>query len=415
MKSIAEALEAMTEGFTPIGVVGIPLEDASGFYLAEEVTARFDSPSFDNSAMDGYAVRAQDVTAASPESPVTLTVSGESRAGETSPPPLSPHTACRILTGAPMPEGADSVVIQEDTKRVGTQVLVMVACPLRSHVRERGSDLSAGAAIMQTGDVIGPGEIGLLASQNVSEVRVFERPTIALVSTGDELREIGDSVAHGQIINSNAYVLADMVRRAGAIPLCFPAVPDDLSAIEDVLQKALEADVVITTGGVSVGSYDLVQRAFDNLGVQRGFWKVRIKPGKPIAFALHGETPVIGLPGNPISAMVTFEILVLPCIRRMLGDRSPHPQPVPATLRGHYRKRPGRVEIARGVAERQGAELQVTLHPRQGSGSLPSFVGVNALALLPADRGEFVEGEVLDVLLWGPGLRGARTFFDGLR
>lgn len=415
MKSIAEALEAMIGGFSPIGAVEIPLEDASGFYLAEDISAPFDSPAFDNSAMDGYAVRAQDVVGASRESPVSLTVSGESRAGETSPAPLSPHTACRIFTGAPMPQGADSVVIQEDTERDGQQVLVLHAGAVRSHVRERGSDLSAGAAMMRTGDGIGPGEIGLLASQNVSKVRVFERPTIALVSTGDELREIGDSVVHGQIVNSNAYVLADMVRRAGAIPLSFPAVRDDLAAIEDVLSKALEADVVITTGGVSVGSYDLVQQAFDNLGIQRGFWKVRIKPGKPIAFALHDQTPVIGLPGNPISAMVTFEILVLPCIRRMLGDRSPHPQPVPATLRGHYRKRPGRVEIARGVAERQGALLEVTLHPRQGSGSLPSFVGVNALALLPADRGEFVEGDVLDVLLWGPGLRGSRTFFEGSR
>jgi molybdopterin molybdotransferase len=313
-----------------------------------------------------------------------------------------------------MPAGAGAVVIQEDTERDGDEVRIKEPSTEGTHIRPRGSDLRAGSTLLRAGDRLWPGEVGLLASQNLDRVHVFRQPRVALLCTGDELRELGADLEAGTIINSNVYVLGEMLRALGAIPVPLPAVPDSLPEIEASLRKALEADVVITMGGVSVGAYDLVHRAFESLGIEPSFWKVRIKPGKPIAFAQHEGKPVIGVPGNPMSAMVTFEVLIAPCLRKMLGDPQPHPQPVRARLRHGYCRRPGRVEIARGVATREGEEIVVVLHDLQGSGSLPSFVGVNALVILPADRGELRAGEPVDALLWGPGLRGARSFFDGM-
>ncbi|MBW1874861.1 MAG: molybdopterin molybdotransferase MoeA, partial [Deltaproteobacteria bacterium] len=411
MRSIAEALASMLPVFSPLGEEEVHLTESSGRYVSRDVTARFDSPPFDNSAMDGYAVRAADVASASPDAPVRLPVGGESRAGGPLPEPLRPGTACRIYTGAPMPAGADAVIMQEDTDTQGEEVTIRESSHEGKHVRAQGTDVSSGALLLQTGDRLWPGEIGLLASQNIDRVHVFRRPQVALLSTGDELRELGDDLEPGAIINSNVYVLTEMLRALGVNPVPLPAAPDTLPEVEAALRKALEADVVITMGGVSVGAYDFVHEAFKNVGVEPGFWKVRIKPGKPLAFAQYEGKPVVGLPGNPISAMVTFEVLVAPCLRKMLGDPQPHPQPVVARLRNAYRRRPGRVEIARAVATREGDEIIVALHDRQGSGSLPSFVGVNALVILPSDRAELAAGDRVEAILWGPGLRGVSSVF----
>jgi molybdopterin molybdotransferase len=313
-----------------------------------------------------------------------------------------------------MPKGADAVVIQEDTRREGDAVEVLEASSLGKHVRVRGSDVKAGSILLAAGECIRAGELGLLASQNILHVPVYRRPRVALLSTGDELRELGAELEPGAIVNSNVYVLTEMLREIGVIPVPLPAARDELPEIEAALRTALEADVVITMGGVSVGAYDLVQEAFAKVGIEPGFWKVRIKPGKPLAFAQLDGKPVVGLPGNPISAMVTFEILLAPCLRKMLGDPAPHPQPFVARLRDGYRRRPGRVEIARAVATREGDEIIVALHDRQGSGSLPSFVGINALVILPADKAELQAGEEVDAIPWGQGIRGSRSFFERL-
>ena len=414
MQSVADALASMMGAFEPRGEEEVALPEAAGRYLSRDVTARLDSPPFDNSAMDGYAVFAEDVVAASTSDPARLRVHGESRAGGEAPSLLERGTACRIFTGAPMPPGADAVVIQEDTRRQRDEVEVLEASHAGRHVRTRGGDVRAGSTLLRAGDRVRAGEIGLLASQNIDRVHVFGRPTVALLSTGDELRPLGADLPPGTIVNSNLYALTQMLLDLGVVPIALPAAPDRLPDIEGALRKALEADVVISMGGVSVGEYDLVHEAFANLGIELGFWKVRIKPGKPLAFASYEGKPVIGLPGNPISAMVTFEVLVAPCLRKMLGDPEPHPQPVAARLREGYRRRPGRVEIARALATREGDDLVVTLNTRQGSGSLTSFVGVNALVILPADRAELAAGERVDAILWGGGLRGPRSFFDGL-
>jgi molybdopterin molybdotransferase len=412
MRSIAEALTSMLPAFSPLGEEEVHLTESSGRYVSRNVMARFDAPPFDNSAMDGYAVHAADVASAGPDTPVRLPVRCESRAGGPVPEPLESGTACRIFTGAPMPPGADAVVIQEDTDRHSDEVAIREASAMGKHVRAKGSDVASGALLLRAGDRMWPGEIGLLASQNVDRVHVFRRPRVAVLSTGDELRELGDDLDPGMIVNSNAYVLPEMVRALGADPVVLPAAPDALAGLEASLRTALEADVVITTGGVSVGEYDFVNEAFENAGIEQVFWKVRMKPGKPVSFARYQGKPVVGLPGNPISAMIGFEVLVAPCIRKMLGDPRPHPQPVLARLRDPYRRRPGRLEIARAVATREGEDIIVALQSLQGSGSLPSFVGVNALVLLPADKGELAAGEEVETLLWGPGLQGTASFFD---
>jgi molybdopterin molybdotransferase len=412
MQSIAEALASMMPAFSPLGEEPVPLAQAFGRYLSQDIRAAFDSPPFDNSAMDGYAVRAADVADAGPTSPVRLAIRGESRAGGPLPSPLEPATACRIFTGAPMPPGADAVVIQEDTETSGDEVAVLEASPIGKHIRARGSDVSAGATLLPAGARIWHGELGLLASQNIERVCVYKRPRVALLSTGDELRKLGATLEPGAIVNSNVYVLTEMLRELGVVPVPLPAAPDSLPEIESALRQALESDVVITMGGVSVGEYDFVHEAFAAVGIEMSFWKVRIKPGKPLAFARYEGKPVIGVPGNPISAMVTFEVLVAPCLRKMLGDPQPHPQPVRARLTEGYSRRAGRVEIARAVATRDGDDLAVTLMSQQGSGSLPSFVGVNALVILPADKAELHPGERVDMILWGAGLRGSSSFFD---
>jgi molybdopterin molybdotransferase len=412
MRSIAEALASMLPAFAPLGEEEVQLTESAGRYLSREVRARFDSPPFDNSAMDGYAVRAVDVASATKDRPIRLPVRGESRAGGPLPERLEPGTVCRIFTGAPMPAGADAIVIQEDTDRDGDEVSIRESSPVGKHVRAQGSDVSSEALLVRAGARLWPGEFGLLASQNIERVHVYRRPKVAILSTGDELRQLGDDLEPGMIINSNVYVLTEMLRAVGAIPVPLPAAPDALAEIEGSLRTALEADVVITTGGVSVGEYDFVNEAFENVGIEPMFWKVRIKPGKPASFAQYQGKPVIGVPGNPISAMVAFEVLIAPCLRKMLGDPQPHPEPVVARLREPYRRRPGRVEIARGVATREGDEIIVALHPLQGSGSLPSFVGVNALVILPADKAELAAGEKVEAILWGPGLKAANSIFE---
>ncbi|MEM7137164.1 MAG: gephyrin-like molybdotransferase Glp [Myxococcota bacterium] len=414
MRSIAEALDGMLEAFRVLGTETVALPEAAGRHLAQDVEASFDSPPFDNSAMDGYAVRSQEVGSASQETPVTLRVRGESRAGGDIPEALEPGAACRIFTGATMPSGADAVVIQEDTTRDGDDVKIIEASFEGRHVRAQGSDVRRGDVLVGAGDKLEAGEIGLLASQNVARVDVFRQPRVALLSTGDELEALGGSLGPGKIINSNLYVLTEMVRSVGGVPVPMPAARDDVPSIEAALRDALTADVVITMGGVSVGEYDFVHEAFKRVGIEPEFWKVRIKPGKPLTFAQHEGTPVIGLPGNPISAMVTFEVLVAPCLRRMLGDPEPHPQPIQARLTHGYAKKRGRVEIARAVARRHDGEVTVTLKQLQGSGSLPSFVGVNALVILPSDRGDFRADDTVETLLWGRGLRADASFFEGV-
>lgn len=394
MKPISEALGEVLSAFGPRGVERVSLLEAAGRVLAVAPRARVDLPPFDNSAMDGYAVRAADVVGASEGSPVTLPVCGESRAGGGAPDALPAGSAMRIFTGAVMPAGADAVIMQEDTTREGDAVAVRIAPSAGRHVRHRASDLAAGAELC-AGVVLGPGELGLLASQHHAQVSVYRRPRVAILSTGDELIEVSDSPQPGKIVNSNAYALAAQVREAGGDPWILPNCGDRLEAIVELVRAGLSADVLLSVGGVSVGEYDLMGQAFQQAGVSQGFWKVAIKPGKPLSFGVKDGVPVIGLPGNPVSAMVTFEVFVRPGVRRMLGDPRPFRSHGTVRLAHAHSHRTGRTELAR--ARLDGARV-ADLRRLQGSGSLPSMVGVDAYVVLDANRAEFPEGAELPAI-----------------
>lgn len=399
MKRIVEALNEMMPAFVPVGVERVDLKDAAGRYLGAHVAARFDLPPFDNSAMDGYAVRAADVAGATDDAPIPLPVGGESRAGGPAPPPLEPHRAIRIFTGAVMPSGADAVVIQENTDVDGPTVLVKAPATEGANVRARASDLARGSVMLAEGSHVGPGEIGLMAAQRYNTATVYRRPVVAILCTGDELRDIADPVEPGTIVNSNAYAISAQVREAGGVPWVLPNVPDELDITVQRVREALTADLVVTCGGVSVGDYDLVKQAFDANRVDARFWKVRIKPGKPLTFGRRGSTPLVGLPGNPVSAMVTFEVFVRPAIRRMLGDPRPFRVRHTVDLARDHRHSPGRPELIRATVERTGDRLLAHPLRLQGSGSLPSMVGVDALVLLEAGRRDFRAGEPRDAVL----------------
>lgn len=398
--------------FRPVGTERVALSEAAGRFLAEPVLARSDLPAFSNSAMDGYAVRSTDVLAASSEGPVALPVVAESRAGGPTPPPLSAGQAMRIFTGAVLPEGADAVVMQENTEASDGQVRILQAARAFENVREQGSDLAAGAVMLAKGLGLSAGEVGILAAQRIGAVTVYRRPTVAILSTGDELRDITDVEAPGTIVNSNAYALAAQVKEAGGIPWVQPNVPDRLEDTVHRLQDALTADLVICCGGVSVGEYDFVKEAFEQVGIEADFWKVAVKPGKPLTFGTRGKTPVVGLPGNPISAMVTFEAFVRPGLRAMQGDARPYRPAHPVILTHPHRHSPGRPELARATVERTERGLMATLLRLQGSGSLPSMVGVDAFVMLPQGVRDFPAGHSLQAILLRDGQGAAEAPFS---
>ena len=429
MISISEALARMMPRFSPLEAERVPLDRALGRSLACALEAREDVPGFDNSAMDGYAVSAADLAGASREGPVALPLASESRAGGPLPSPLVRGTAARIFTGAPMPEGADAVVMQEDVERRGdgieersgvtvgrhlppsagvgmpsrsgaTDVIAFFAAPRPGkHVRRRAEVLARGQALFDAGDAIGVGEIGVLASQGFAQVPVHRRPRVALLSTGDELREIGEPPRPGSLVDSNAHALAAAVREAGGVPLVLPRAPDDRGLLLDAVRAGLAgADVLVTCGGVSVGEYDLLHEVFREAGVEEVFWKVRIKPGKPLRFGLFGRgalrsVPVIGLPGNPVSALLIFEIFVRPGLRRMLGDRRPFRDVVGVELASPLSAPGARTELVRATLERREGRAPLALPKRdQGSGNLTSLVGLDALVIVPEGSAALAAG-----------------------
>jgi len=414
MKSIPEALSTMMNRFTPRATERVSLAQSMGRYLAQPLVARTCLPPFSNSAMDGYAVRSEELVGASEAAPVRRPLVGESRAGGGIPEPLAPGAVMRIFTGAAMPEGADAVVAQEDTEQTDGIVELRYAPNAGRHVRPEASDLSEGDALLAPGVRLGSGELALLVSQEITEVSVYRRPVVAIVSTGDELRDPGDPATPGTLINSNAPMLAAAVREAGAEPWVLPRAPDDAEAIESTVRQALRADVVLTTGGVSVGDYDFLHQVFDKVGVETLFWKIAIKPGKPVRFGVAGNVPVVGLPGNPVSAWVTFQVFVAPGLARMAGSATPHTGALRVELAHAHRRKAGRTELARARLAPTPDGFSATLHSLQGSGSLPSMRSVDALVVLPETRGEFEAGDTLWALPVGALPQRVHSVFDSL-
>jgi molybdopterin molybdotransferase len=376
----------------------VAVDAAAGRVLAEDVCAPFDLPSFDYSAMDGYAVATASFGGGGPW---TLPVLGESRTGGVLE-PLVRGCACRIFTGAPVPAGADAVVMQERVTRTGDQATFDAKPKAGAHIRRRGEDLASGAVALAKGTRLRAAHVGLAATCDRAWLEVARRPLVTIISTGDELRPPGSGRADGSSIpESNGVALRAMAERAGAVARVGPIAADDRAATARAFAKALEGcDVLVTVGGVSVGDHDWVRPALEESAVVLDFWKVAIKPGKPLLLGRRGRSIVVGLPGNPASAMITFALIGVPLLRALQGDRAPVASSRRVRCAGFARSEPGRMEFVRATLARDGAgETWATPATNQASGATSSLAHADALLRVPADVTSIARGEPCEVQL----------------
>ena len=388
-----EALELVLADVVALGNERISLVDALGRTLGSDVVASRSLPPADNSAMDGYALRAHEQGV---ELPVTATIP----AGVGVPAALPPGQAARIFTGAPIPLGADTVVAQECTSRDGEgPVRVVIPEPRGGNVRRAGEDVRAGDRLLVVGSVLGPAQIGLLAGQGVVGVSVVRRPVVAILATGDEVHEPGDPLPDGHIYSSNGATLMARVLEAGGIPRSLGIARDDQASIEAALAGIAGADVVLTIGGVSVGEYDFVKEAIAALGGEQTFWTVRVRPGKPNAFGRIGGARWFGLPGNPVSCDVSFLLYVRPAMMALQGRADRFLPTADAILQEPLRKKAGFMLMLRGEHRREADRLLVRTTGPQGSGIQSSMARATCLLALPEDAVELAEGDTVRVIL----------------
>jgi molybdopterin molybdotransferase len=401
MLELEEALTRILAALpTPQGE-SVSLNEANGRFVLEPVVSPIDLPAFDNSAMDGYALRAEDVLAAKVNAPVRLALVGRAVAGEVFTGEVKPGTCVRLFTGSPMPIGADSVIMQEDTRSEPDkpgEILVLDSVRPWENVRFRGEDVRAGTFLAAPGQVLTAGRLSLLAAAGVQHVTVGQRPNVALLSTGSELKEPGQPLQPGQIYESNRIGLGALIRNAGAKPSILPLVPDNLEATELAISHAFkQCDLVVTTGGASVGELDLVRSAFTRLGGEIDFWKVAIKPGRPFMFGRFGNQLLLGLPGNPVSALVTFLLLVRPALLRMQGATELGLPTAMGVLAEELSNPGSRRHFVRVIMDAKGT---VTLAGSQASHLLGSFAAANGLLDLPPQSSLPAGGSVA-VKRWG--------------
>jgi len=382
--SIDAALELVLGHVRPLDPEPVVTAGASGRVLALDARAAVDLPPFASSAMDGYAVRAADT-------PGELTVLGQSAAGRPSGDPLAPGSAAVISTGAVVPAGADAVVPIERTTLAGSTVSVEGVAP-GAHVRPRGGDAHAGDVVAEAGARLGPPQIAALAAAGVAAVSCARRPRVVLLATGSELRAPGEPLRPGEIYESNTILLAAQAASAGATAGVLAPVEDDPAKTREALERALAADVVITSGGVSVGPHDLVRASLAALGVEEVFWRVAVRPGKPVAFSVRGRTLVFGLPGNPVSALVGFELFVRPALLALQGAREPGPAYLPARLAVAVQRNAGRDELLRARVRMDGEGAVVAPLGGQESHMIVRAASAAALVLVPHGSGELPAG-----------------------
>ncbi|RMD98196.1 MAG: molybdopterin molybdenumtransferase MoeA [Deltaproteobacteria bacterium] len=395
MISVEEARKTILEAIEPLPAERLCLLDVLGRVLAEDVVSTRTIPPWDNSAMDGYALRAEDTEGAAAQSPVSLQIVGEVAAGGYYEAPLQPGEAVRILTGAPVPAGANAVVMQEIVEVSDGTLRLRAPVPRGANVRPAGEDVAAGTCVLQRGTPLKPAHIGMLAALGKSFVQVFQRPRVAILATGDELVEVDRPLGQGQITNSNAYALTAQVEACGAQPVMLGIARDHPDDLREKLRAAIHADLLVTSGGVSVGDFDYVKEVLAAIGCTMRFWKVAMKPGKPLAFGTMGGKPVFGLPGNPVSTMVSFELFVRPALRRMMGDRAPFAPELHARLDPPLRGGGKRTNFVRVTLHHEGGELVARSTGNQGSGILSSMVAAHALAVLPPDDAQHSEADLI--------------------
>ncbi|MEW5766730.1 MAG: gephyrin-like molybdotransferase Glp [bacterium] len=402
MIEVEEALGIILDHIRVLDPEEVGILDCLDRTLAEEIYAEMDIPPFRSSAMDGYAVITADTVEASEVSPVYLEVVEDIPAGSLPKKPLSSGQATRIMTGAPLPAGANGVIMVEYTERTDGKVKLIRKVSPMENVREAGEDVAGGELVLSKGSLIRPAEVGMLASLGKRSVFCVRKPRVAILSTGDEVVDIDQELSPGKIRNSNGYSLYAQVVRYGGIPVLLGIAPDDEVKIKNQIEQGLgSSDMLVISGGVSVGDYDLVKGVLADLGVEMKFWKVAMKPGKPLAFGLVKEKPVFGLPGYPVSVLVVFEQFVRPAMRKMAGRKCLKKPEIEAELCEEIKKKPGRRNYLRGVIEKKDGQYYARTTGPQGSGILSSMVKANALLVLPSEvsylkTGDKIKAQILD-------------------
>jgi molybdopterin molybdotransferase len=398
---VDEAKRIVLEQAATLGTEQVALRDGIGRVLAHDLLADTALPPFDNSAMDGYAIRSADVVGATAARPVTLRLVGEVAAGQVFDQPVRRGEAVQIMTGAPLPQGADGVVMLEAARLRGGLVEVFNDVPPGMHVRRAGEDIRAGQLALSAGTRIRLAHLGLLAGLGCARVGVYRLPRVAVLATGSELVEVDEPLAPGKIRNANSLMLGAFLRRLGIEPLDLGVVVDERALIRQQLEEAAQSDVLLISGGVSVGEHDLVKRVLRDLGMETLFWRVNMKPGKPLLFGRLRKSVVFGLPGNPISCVVCFLEFIAPFLRRMMGASGSDDGRIAAELTRPLRKKEPRAELFTAWLEADQGRLSVRPTPQQGSGMLNSLATANALIVLPEEVTQREAGDLVDVLpLW---------------
>lgn len=401
MIPVQKALETILDHVQRMGTEKMDLLHSLGRVLAEPVVSVRDHPPWNSSAMDGYAVLHGELSQASEERPILLEVIEEIAAGVLPQKAIQPGQTSRIMTGAPVPEGADAVIRVEDTQTEGNRVRILQAVEAGENIRLRGEDLRAGTVVLPQNSVIGPAEVGLLASVGRSHIQVYQRPRVAILATGNELADLGETLSLNKIMNSNGYAVAAQVIEAGGVPMLLGIAKDTREELSNRLTQGLSADLIVISGGVSVGEYDFVKEVLGELGVTMAFWKVAMKPGEPLAFGMLKAKPVFGLPGNPVSTMVTFEQFVRPVLRKMQGHALLFRPVIEAILMERITKKIGKTHFLRAVARKTGDRYEVWTTGSQSSGVLTSMVKANGLLIFPSEAGEIEKGQTVQVQLLG--------------
>jgi molybdopterin molybdotransferase len=397
--SVDEALATVLGAVEPLGVERVPLLDALGRVLAQEVRSPRDIPGFNNSAMDGFAVRAADVAGASTDKPVRLTVTETVPAGKMPSREVQPGQAARTMTGAPIASGADAIIPVEQTRDSGDTVEILASAAAHAFVRPRGEDVKLGELVMSPGRLLGAADLGMLASLNRAMVGVYRRPRVAIVATGDELVDVDEAPSGAQVVNSSAYALSGAIREAGGEAAILRVARDTPDDVRERLTEAMAFDVIFTTGGVSVGQFDHVKTVMDELGLKTLFHGVAQRPGRPLKFGTLGKSPVFGLPGNPVSTLVCFYLYARPALLKM-GGRSQVGLPrVTARCARDIKLAKGLTEFVRVKLERRDGEYVAMPTGNQGSGIFSSVSRADGLLIGPAERDQLREGESGQVLI----------------
>ncbi|MBI4825029.1 MAG: molybdopterin molybdotransferase MoeA [Nitrospirae bacterium] len=402
MISVDEALKTVLDSVKgTLGKEKVGIIESLGRVLAEDIHSDCDLPAFDYSAMDGFAIRSSDSISAAKASGIKLKISGEFRAGGDTSSKVNKGEAVKIMTGAPIPEGADAVVMVENTKEADGFVEVFEHIEAGDNIRLAGEDIRKGDLVLEKGSLIGPSHIGMLASMGIAIVNVSKRPKVAIVTTGDEVISIEEKMQPGKIRNSNAYSLFTQVIASCGMPVNKGVAKDNKKSLSDALKSCLECDIIVTSGGVSMGEYDYVKEVMNELGMDEKFWKVAMRPGKPNLFGTIAGKPFFGLPGNPVSTMIGFEVFVRPAIMKMLGRKGGDRREVEAVLEEDVKTKKGLTFFVRAQTRWEDNGYVTKTTGEQGSGMLSSMVKADSLIIVPEDVDTVKKGSKVKVRLLG--------------